>query len=104
MIYLTIFSGVYRILVINTDHNEIFNLVHALKSSESKDVDNISPKLLKMLLQPYWTRSYMSLISPSDSFLLGQFPNKMKIAKIVPVYKSDAAFLGTANEAPLRTS
>ena len=55
-------SGAYlnSVLVTNTDQNEILNIVHALKCIESKGVEDISQKFLKMKLQPFWTRSSAS--------------------------------------------
>ena len=74
-------SGVYpnSMLVTNTDQSEILNIVHAIKSSESKGVNDISPRIVKDVI----TAILDSLSSVfNKSFLLGQFPNKMKIAKI----------------------
>ena len=43
-----------------------------------------------MLLQPLWMDPLSSVFN--KSFLLGQFPNKMKIAKITSAYKNDDKF------------
>ena len=62
------------------------NIVQFLKSSSSKGSDDLSPQILKEI------NSEISLpltIIFNKSFANGQFPDKLKIAKIVPIYKGD---------------
>jgi hypothetical protein len=74
------------IFISGTDPSEIINIVKALKSSSSKGSDGISSKIIKEVINeiaiPLCTISDLSLAN-------GQFPNKLKTAKIVPIFKSD---------------
>ena len=64
-------------LVTNSDHNEILHIVQVLKSGESNGVDDISPSIVKEVITAILT-TFSSVFN--KSFLLGQFPNKIKIA------------------------
>ena len=64
----------------------IFNIVIMLKTSSSKDFDDIAPKIVKIVMD--------EIVCPlttifNISLQRGEFPNQLKIAKIVPIYKSD---------------
>lgn len=72
--------------IINTDHNEIINIAKLLKSSSSKGADDISSTVVKGLIAEI--SSPLSIIF-NKSFELGQFPDKLKLAKIVPIYKAE---------------
>ena len=73
-------------LITITDQNEIPNIVHALKCSESKRVDDILSRIIKDVITAIRDplSSFFNKSFPSD-----QFPNKLNIAEIVPVYKCD---------------
>ena len=71
---------------IHTDPIEIQNITNHLKSSSSKGVDGVSPKIVKEVIeaiaQPLATVFNISLAN-------GHFPDKLKIVKIIPIYKSE---------------
>ena len=68
-----------------TDLAEVFAAIMSLKSNKSCGVDYIPPKIFK---------SSANIISEplsqliNKAFLLGIFPDNLKIAKVVPIYKS----------------
>ena len=69
-----------------TDCSEILNVVQRLETSSSIDYDRISHTVAKGVL---W-KIYKPLSEIFNmSFNSGEFPDKLKIAKVVPVYKSD---------------
>ena len=72
--------------VYSTNENEIVNIVHDLKCKSSKGHDNISPHIVKNVI--FEIAKPLSLVF-NNSLLNGQFPDKMKIARVVPIYKSD---------------
>lgn len=67
-----------------TDKYEISNLIHKLKNNKSPGPDNIGPSLVKemeqIIIDPL---AYIFNLSLST----GQVPSKLKIAKVIPVYK-----------------
>jgi len=63
---------------------EIINIVQNFKNKTSYDVENINMTIIKSVIH--------SIIDPlvhicNKSFLSGTFPEKMKIAKVTPLYK-----------------
>jgi hypothetical protein len=67
------------------DHNEVVSIIKALKPKLSSGYDSISPKLLQ--------QTFEGLISPivhtvNLSLTTGIVPDKMKIAKVVPIFKN----------------
>ena len=82
---------------IHTYPNEIQNITNHLKSSSNKGVDGVSPKIVKEVIkaiaQPLATVFNISLAN-------GFFPEKLKIAKIIPIYKSEDRLL-TNNYRPI---
>ena len=71
---------------IHTDQIEIQNITTQLKSSSSKGVDGVSAKIVKAVIEeislPLATIFNISLTN-------GYFPDKLKISKVIPIYKSD---------------
>ena len=68
-----------------TDEHEIINVTTNLKSSSSEGFDNISMKIIKTTVHEV----AMPLAHIfNQSFLTGTVPDNMKIAKIVPIFKS----------------
>ena len=68
-----------------TDPQEILTIVSKLSNSCSKDINNISNKLLKLLIDPLAeVLSYLFNLS----FEKGTFPNCFKTTKVVPIFKS----------------
>ena len=68
-----------------TDEHEIINVTKNLKSSTSEGVDNISMKVIKTTVHEVAVPLAHIF---NQSFLTGTFPDNMKIAKIVPIFKS----------------
>ena len=68
------------------DDDIIAKTLHSIKSKSSSGHDGISTKLLKFLSPP--------LISPlrviiNQSLITGIYPDKLKIAKVIPLFKKD---------------
>ena len=68
-----------------TNVNEVKNIINDLKPKLSTGHDEISSKLLKVL-QPLLTESIVLIIN--QSLETGIFPNKLKISKIIPLFKN----------------
>ena len=81
-------SDIPRILdslvVRNIKHTDIEKIINLLPAKTSSGHDGISNKLLKDL---NCTISYLLLIIFNQSLETGIFPEKMKMAEIVPLYK-----------------
>jgi len=65
-------------------YNELYNLILTLNNSRSSSDDNISNKLMKACV--------LELINPllylfNSSFEQGVFPDKLKCAKVIPLFK-----------------
>ena len=60
------------------DECEVLSVVNGCKSKTSTDCDDIDFRLIKTVIT-----SIVNL-----SFQTGTFPEKMKIAKVIPLYKS----------------
>ena len=69
-----------------TNSNEIIDIVKSLKPSRSCGYDEISVALLKKII--FYISSPLTHIV-NLSFISGVFPNSLKIAKIVPIFKKD---------------
>ena len=73
-----------------TTDTEVFNIINGMKPKLSTGHDDISPKLLK--------KTFLSIIKPivyiaNSSMEMGVFPNSMKLAKVVPIFKKGDARL-----------
>ena len=80
--FIKTFSG-DLMFIMPTDELEIKRITGDLLPTKSPGHDDISPKVVK---------STIDLISPvlcDKSFLESQFPNKLKLDRVVPIYKSD---------------
>ena len=80
-----------------TNNSEITTLIHSLPNKTSKGHDDISNVMLKSL--------HLSLVSPltiifNKSINEGCFPDLMKYADVVPLYKSKEHYL-TSNYRPI---
>ena len=64
---------------------EVFNLISGLKNTKSNGKDNISAYFIKVAAKVI-AAPLAQLFN--FTFLLGIFPASLKIAKIVPIYKS----------------
>lgn len=64
--------------------NEVINSVMRLKQNKSPGYDEITPELLKLTI-PYTSEVLQHIFN--SSFDNGTFPNRMKIAKVVPIHK-----------------
>ena len=63
---------------------DVIKIIDNLSSKNSCGIDKITTKLLKTITQ-YITKSITFIIN--QSLLSGVFPEKLKIAKIVPIFK-----------------
>ena len=68
----------------STSPQEVINLIHSLKSNKAGGHDNILPYFLK--ISGYIIALPLSLIL-NFCITEGVFPSKLKLAKVVPVYK-----------------
>ncbi len=68
-----------------TDEHEIINVTNIFKSSTSQGFDNISMKVIKTTVHEVAVPLAHIF---NQSFLTGSVPDTMKIAKIVPIFKS----------------
>ena len=69
-----------------TNEHEIMNIINNFKNKGSEDVNGISMALVKqiknVIVKPL---NYICNISLRN----GEFPDKMKVAKVLPLYKSN---------------
>ncbi len=75
------------IFIKEVDFGEVYDLVRNLDITKAGDIYDISPKLLQIGAQeisPNLTAIY------NLSLKFGEFPDKLKIAKIIPVFKADS--------------
>jgi len=59
--------------------------VNSLKNKNSLGVDNISTKLLKQIINPIANQLAQII---NQSFATGAVPNKLKIARVIPIFKN----------------
>lgn len=69
-----------------TDEREIIEVVHKFQNKRSKDCFDIDMELLKNIIN--YIATPLAYIC-NQSFLTGIFPSKMKIAKVIPIFKSN---------------
>lgn len=67
-----------------TDNIEVYDIISKLKPSNSKGYDEISATLLKNIRESVATPLSMLI---NRSLNEGQFPDPLKVAKVIPVYK-----------------
>lgn len=65
--------------------NEVFDLIQSLKSNKSAGIDGISAKTIKAVANQI-TPVLTQLIN--SCFVQGKYPDEMKKARVVPVYKA----------------
>ena len=74
-------------MVLNsTDQNELWNIVYTLKNTSSTGSDGISSSIIKA--------TFNEIVNPltlifNVSLSTGVVPDIIKIAKVVPIHKSD---------------
>ena len=71
--------------LIPVSEEEVIKIVAALPAKESAGFDNISLKLIKLVI-PAIVKPLCLIIN--KSFILGKFPARLKTAKITPIFKS----------------
>ena len=71
--------------LIPADESEVSSIVRNCSNKSSEDSDNVSMKLLKEVFQ-YIVKPYTYICNLS--FKNGIFPDRMKMAKVVPLFKS----------------
>ena len=76
--------------IVGTNENEIINIVTMLISSFSKGKDDIASEIVTNVIMEI--SSSLSMVF-NVSLSTGTFPDKLKITKIVPIYKSDDKLL-----------
>ena len=72
--------------ITDTDHGEIMNIVHMLKSNSSKGNYYIIPSIINDIISEI-ALSFTHIFNKSVQN--GQFPDNLKIARIVPIYKCE---------------
>jgi len=65
---------------------EIINVIYPLKGNKSPGYDDISTKAVKAVAQ--FMSNPMSEVF-NISLFVSEFPDKLKLAKVIPVYKTD---------------
>ena len=80
---------------IHTDSIEVQNITNYLKSSSSED--GVSPKVVKVVIEAL-AQALSTVFNISLANYI--FPNKLKIVKIIPTYKSEDRLL-TNNYRPI---
>ena len=68
------------------DDDTIVKTLHSIKSKSSSGHDGISTKLLKFLSPPLISRLRVII---NQSLITGIYPDKLKIAKVIPFFKRD---------------
>lgn len=68
-----------------TDENEVLETIRKFKNKTSQDIDDIDMKTVKYVAEAI-ARPFAHICNLS--FQYGQFPSKMKIARVIPLYKS----------------
>ncbi len=77
----------HSIFMNEIDFGEVYEILRNLDITKSGDIYGISPGLLRVCsreITPNLTKIF------NLSLTLGQFPDKLKIAKIIPIYKGDS--------------
>ena len=72
------------------DNNEVKKTIMSLRSKSSTGHDGISTKLLKFIY-PALIESFRIIIN--QSLITGIYPHKLKISKVIPIYKKEIKLL-----------
>ena len=70
-----------------TDSSEIENIINNLNNNKASDIYNMPAKLLKIGIK-YTSKQLTHIFN--HSFLTGTFPDKLKLAYVVPIHKADS--------------
>ncbi len=84
----------HSIFLNETDPGEVATLIHKLDITKSGDIYGITPKLIKDAGPSMATN--LSLIF-NMSLQSGIFPQLLKTAKVIPIYKSDSRMVSSNN-------
>ena len=77
----------HSIFLNEIEPDEVLNLLLKIDSKKSADVYGFSPKLIKLAAPAI----YINLTRIFNiSFRLGQFPDKLKTAKVIPIHKANS--------------
>ena len=87
----------HSIFLNETEPGEIYNLIMKLDVKKASDIYHISSKLIKTAATPL---SEILALLFNRSFELGIFPTKLKLAKVLPIYKADSK-MDTSNYRPI---
>ena len=77
----------HSIFLKEVDFGEVYKIVANLDTTKSGDIYGITPKFLQLGANELSTN--LTLIF-NKSLSLGAFPDQLKIAKVIPVYKADS--------------
>ncbi|KAI0242919.1 hypothetical protein LSAT2_010547, partial [Lamellibrachia satsuma] len=69
-----------------TNSEEIINIVKKANSKKSSGFDNVDPHIIKQII-PQITNQLAHIFN--NSLMTGIVPSKLKIAKVIPLYKSE---------------
>ena len=72
------------------DNNDVKKTIMSLRSKTSTGHDGISTKLLKFI-SPALIESFRIIIN--QSLITGIYPHRLKIAKVIPIYKKENKLL-----------
>ena len=81
-------SNLFSLFMLPTNEKEVNDIVNSLKKNKSPGFDNITNELLKSIIDEIVTPlTYIFNLSMSS----GVVPDKMKIAKVIPIFKKGDA-------------
>ena len=77
----------HTIFLKEVDFGEVYKIVRDLDVTKSGDIYDISPKLLQLGANEL--SKNLTLIF-NKSLFLGKFPEKLKLVKVIPIYKAES--------------
>ena len=87
----------HSIFLNEIEPDEVLTILKRIDIKKATDVFGISPKLVKIAA----TSIYINLTKKINrSFELGQFPDKLKTAKVIPIHKAESKMI-TSNYRPI---
>lgn len=92
------FSSTHSMFLQAVDEEEIFNTIMNLKNSSSTGVDNLNTNIFKQCAEN------LAQILPTfinHSFVTGNFPVYLKVARVIPIYKGSGSKTDINNYRPI---
>ena len=74
--------------------NEVLKIINHMQSKDSEDVHGLSTKIIKQISQALYKPITLII---NQSFRTGVFPDELKIAKIIPIYKGNESNINEVN-------